>query len=132
MKKQKDNQKIEREFLDAISFQNPEICSRLSVSNNFSGSPKIPSFSRYAVKKMKEWKLLNIVPDGQEINIEGVNPWNHEWVSLGEESIDVHHPNYPNQVHKMRLYKIDTDEKKIIFAAGEFSNCVWGFYVPTA
>jgi len=79
---------------------------------------------------MKEWKFVNIVADGQPIMVNGVNPWNHEWVSLDKEPIEVPHPSYPNQKHKMRQYKIVTGNKTIIFAAGEYSNCVWGFYVP--
>jgi len=79
---------------------------------------------------MKEWQFINIVSDGQAISIDGINPWKHEWISLNEETIDMPHPNYPNQRHKMCVYKIEAGSKSIVFAAGEYSNCVWGFYVP--
>jgi hypothetical protein len=76
------------------------------------------------------WKLVNIVMDGQPISIGGVNPWKHAWVQTSEEPVEVPHPTHPSEIHKMRQYKIVTPKKEIIFAAGEFSNCVWGFYVP--
>ncbi len=68
--------------------------------------------------------------DGKAIDIDGINPWEHEWILLAEEPIEVPHPSHPNQMHKMWRYKIVTDKKEVVFAAGEFSNCVWGFYVP--
>ena len=81
---------------------------------------------------MRKWKFVNIVFDGQLISINGVNPWDYEWLRRDEEPIQVPHPSYPNQTHKMCIYEIKTDEKIVIFAAGEFSNCVWGFYVPSS
>lgn len=79
---------------------------------------------------ISKWRLINIVTDGQPIMVGGINPWEYEWVQLVEEPIEVPHPSYPNQMHKMRQYKIDLKNKSIVFAAGEYSNCVWGFYVP--
>ncbi len=81
---------------------------------------------------MKNWEFVDIVADGQPVDLDGVNPWDHEWISLDEEPIEVPHPSYPNQRHKMWIYKIDTGKKTVVFAAGEYSNCVWGFYVPSA
>ncbi len=82
-------------------------------------------------KNMKEWVLIKIVPDGQKIIINGVNLWEHQWISLDEEPIKVSHSSYPNQEHDMSVYKIISGDKNIVFAAGEFSNCVWGFYIPS-
>ncbi|HEY53393.1 MAG TPA: hypothetical protein G4N94_08050 [Caldilineae bacterium] len=79
---------------------------------------------------MKKWKFVNIVPDGQTLVIGGVNVWKHEWRSIDDDPIIVPHPSYPNQRHKMWLYKIETGAKKIVFAAGEYSAGVWGFYIP--
>jgi len=79
---------------------------------------------------MKEWKLVNIVSDGQPIIINGINLWKHEWIRIDEKPIEVPHPGHPNEKHKMWIYKINTGNNSIVFAAGEYSNCVWGFYVP--
>ena len=81
---------------------------------------------------MDKWKFINIVTDGQAISIDGINPWKHEWIELDEDPIEVPHPSYPEQLHEMWIYKINTESKSIVFAAGEYSNCVWGFYVPSA
>jgi len=79
---------------------------------------------------MTEWKFVNIVTDGQPLRIGGVNVWEHKWEALKSEPITVPHPSHPNERHKMWQYQIKTEKKVITFAAGEFSNCVWGFYVP--
>lgn len=81
---------------------------------------------------MKKWKFVNIVIDGQPVNVNGVNPWDYEWHLMDEEPIMVPHPSYPNQTHKMWIYEIKTDTKIVMFAAGEFSNCVWGFYINSS
>ena len=81
---------------------------------------------------MKKWEFVNIVIDGQPISVNDINPWDYEWFRLDEEPIKVSHPSYPNQTHKMEIYEIRTDKKTVVFAAGEFSNCVWGFYVPSS
>jgi hypothetical protein len=78
-----------------------------------------------------EWTLINIVTDGTPIYLDGINLWDYEWVSLNESKIHVPHPQYPAQEHSMDVYEIKSDEKKVKFAAGEFSNCVWGFYKLT-
>ncbi|MGA2258841.1 MAG: hypothetical protein ABSG53_29590 [Thermoguttaceae bacterium] len=79
---------------------------------------------------MNEWTSCGIVIEGQPIDVAGINPWNFHWVSLKEPPVELPHPSYPNQRHKMWLYEIDNAGKKIVFAAGELSANVWGFYVP--
>lgn len=41
--------------------------------------------------------------------------------------IEVLDPLY-KQPHKMWVYRVLIGEEEHEFAAGEFSNCVWGFY----
>jgi hypothetical protein len=44
--------------------------------------------------------------------------------------ITVAHTQYANQRHVMTTYRIDDSEIAVNFAAGEFSNGAWGFFVP--
>ncbi len=63
---------------------------------------------------MKKWKFVNIVNDGQPLSINGVNPWDYEWLSQDKEPIEVPHPSYPNQKHKMWVYTINTGKKTLL------------------
>lgn len=76
------------------------------------------------------WQNVHIGFENAPVSIEGVNPWNHSWVSLRADPIVVAHPSYPNQRHSAMAYEITQSEKRVVFAAAELSNGVWGFYVP--
>lgn len=78
------------------------------------------------------WVFVAIVPDGGVVDIEGLNPWDHRWHPVNQPSITVAHPQYRSQRHKMTVYEIRSSERTQRFAAGEFSNGAWGFYVPRA
>jgi len=79
---------------------------------------------------MSAWRAAGVVAEGQPIAIEGVNVWDHRWIQRGDEVIDLPHPSYPEQRHRMRVYKIEGGENILVFAAGELSPGVWGFFVP--
>ncbi len=79
---------------------------------------------------MKKWKLLKVIADGDPLEIEGTDIWSSSWKRLNEEPLIVPHPNYPDQRHKLIPRYIECNGKKIEFASGELSNCVWCFYVP--
>jgi hypothetical protein len=80
---------------------------------------------------MNKWKLLTVVIDGEHLEIEGVNVWEFKWQTIDEPKLSVPHPSYPSQQHELSPCYIESNDKKILFAAGELSNCVWCFYVPT-
>ena len=75
------------------------------------------------------WKFVAIVIDGDSVSLHGHDPWPLKWVDTREPAITVAHPSYPLQRHRMSVYDLPTSPP-VRFAAGEFSNCVWGFYVP--
>lgn len=77
------------------------------------------------------WRLLSIGLEEKSVTVDGADLWKHEWRRRGE-SITVAHPSYPAERHTMFVYEIDLPGRHIKFAAGEFSNGVWGFFVPTA
>lgn len=74
------------------------------------------------------WKHLNTVPDGYKFNIKGLNIWDYPWKNTGEKII-VKDPLYARE-HNLCVYEIRKGDLTIKFAAGEFSNCMWGIYTP--
>lgn len=80
---------------------------------------------------MNHWKSCGVVFEGQPIDVGGINPWDFRWVSCEQSPVELPHPAYPSQRHKMWVYQIENAGKEVIFAAGELSANVWGFYVPT-
>lgn len=75
------------------------------------------------------WRFLHIGFEGDGVEVNGVRLWESQWVSTGGR-ITVAHPQYPNQRHVMTTYRTDGTETAVNFAAGEFSNSVWGVFVP--
>ena len=74
-----------------------------------------------------EWEFVGVVPDGQSFTIGGLDVWKHKWKETGER-IRVKDPLYHSEFI-FQVYEIRNGEKIVTFAAGEFSNCMWGFYV---
>lgn len=77
------------------------------------------------------WQLRAIVVDGDPVVIAGVDVWQKRWEPVRVGSVVVAHPSYPAQRHSMSVYTLSEVDPAVFFAAGEFSNAVWGFYEPT-
>lgn len=73
------------------------------------------------------WIFYRSVIEGEDLFIEDLNIWEHNWKDLGEK-IHVKDPLY-HQDHNITIYEISTEAKIICFAAGEFSNMIWGIYL---
>ncbi len=73
------------------------------------------------------WRFIGACFDGQEFMLDGVNVWNHKWTHDRPLKAEVIDPRY-GQKFQFTIWEIRTEERTIRFAAGEFSNCVWGFY----
>jgi hypothetical protein len=81
------------------------------------------------MKMMKprfEWIHIGTSIEGQIFKIDEVDLWGHNWINLNEKT-KIHETTY-NQDFDFPIYKIETNSKTILFAAGEFSNGVFGFY----
>lgn len=76
------------------------------------------------------WKFVYIGFEGDSVSLDGLDPWKLKWHSLDWAKITVAHPSYPQERHSMTMYELRDTGKVVKFAAGEFSNGVWGFYVP--
>ncbi len=42
------------------------------------------------------------------------------------------HPHYPDQQHRFDQYSAEATSGETVFAAGEYSNGVWGFFARQA
>ena len=72
-----------------------------------------------------EWRHVVTGVEGN-VTLFDVNIFEYQWKSTGEK-IEVLDPLY-KQPHIMWVYRVLIGEEEHEFAAGEFSNCVWGFY----
>jgi hypothetical protein len=77
------------------------------------------------------WTFVSIGFEGDPVSLQGVDPWQHPWRRRGA-SITVAHPSYPAERHTMFVCELTAQKRTIEFAAGEFSNGVWGFFLPSA
>jgi hypothetical protein len=75
------------------------------------------------------WTPVGAVFEGERILIHGLDPWQHPWVGT-EATVALFHPSYPDQREMMTVYRIETPNGPVVFAAGELSAGVWGFFVP--
>ena len=76
------------------------------------------------------WRFVSIGFEGDPTDIGGgLNPWALDWRDT-KGWIVVAHPSYPLQRHTMSVYEVDETPSAVVFAAGELSNGVWGFFVP--
>ena len=76
--------------------------------------------------KGKTWQHEITGVDGNTI-LFGVNIFDYEWKST-HKSVKVCDPLY-GQEYKFGIYTVMINGQEREFAAGEFSNCVWGFYL---
>ena len=61
-----------------------------------------------------------------DVTLFGINIFEREWHETGEH-ISVRDPLY-QQNYKFPVYVVNVNDEPHQFAAGEFSNNVWGFY----
>jgi hypothetical protein len=67
------------------------------------------------------------VADGEAFELGGLKVWSHSWRDT-KERVEVKDPLY-HQDFSFAVYEISRAGRTVEFAAGEFSNCIWGFYV---
>lgn len=72
------------------------------------------------------WKFVKTGTEG-DCQIFGVNIFDYKWKNTGQK-VEVSDPIY-GQKHLLCIYDANIGDKTVIFASGEFSNSVYGFYV---
>lgn len=76
--------------------------------------------------KEKTWQFESMGTDGNA-KLFGVNIFDYEWHDYGRQ-ITVLDPQY-KQKHTASVYTVQIGDNRHEFAATEFSNCVYGFYM---
>jgi hypothetical protein len=74
-----------------------------------------------------DWRFVGTSGEGGRLRIRRTNVWSREWRRLGIKAT-VKDPLY-RQTFEFDVYEIETKSGPTDFAAGEFSNGMWGFYV---
>ena len=72
------------------------------------------------------WEFIGI-STGDIFIIDGVDIFKEEWESI-DRTVNVLDPNY-KQSFTFQIWKVKKKNKVITFAAGEFSNSVYGIYI---
>ena len=72
------------------------------------------------------WRLVKTGIEGS-CELFGANIFDYKWNATNEKVIVVE-PLH-NQQHELNVYEVEIDGITVTFAAGEFSNCVYGFYL---
>ena len=78
---------------------------------------------------MLAWRHIGACVEGSRLEIDGLNVWDFKWVRVDSQNAEVVDPRY-GQKFLFHVYEIIAGENRVTFAAGEFSNSVYGFYVP--
>ena len=73
------------------------------------------------------WQFAGSAKKGEPFEIHGVDVWEQGWQAEGQEA-QVNDPVY-GKSYIFRIFSIQDDDQKVEFAAGEFSNGGWGFYI---
>ncbi len=76
------------------------------------------------------WEEAGVTTEGAPITIKGLNPWHHDWIRLDAPQVVLPHPTYPHEQHTFDVYAMAENNTRVIFAATELSNGVYGFYTP--
>ena len=100
-----------------------EKLNRTRTQNYMNGE----SFCIMKMWKQKTWQHEITGVDGNTM-LFGVNIFHYQWKATGQK-VKVCDPLY-NREYQFPVYTVVVNGKEHEFAAGEFSNCVWGFFLP--
>lgn len=75
---------------------------------------------------MSTWLFIGHCFENDPFELEGVDVW-RSWQATGERA-EITDPLYHWQQYVFPVYTLTNGEKTVEFAAGEFSNNVWGFF----
>ncbi len=90
---------------------------------------KLSDFFKPRENAESAWRFVGVNYDEKEFLIDGINVFAHGWRDVAGEIAQVSDPLY-EQARRFSVYEITENNRTVKFAAGEFSNGVWGFYVP--
>ena len=74
------------------------------------------------------WKFVTSGTEHDQTRLGDVAVWAHVWHAVPGSKATVVDPHY-GQAFTFSVYRIHAASRVLEFAAGEFSNGVWGFYL---
>ena len=78
----------------------------------------------------EEWEFDKVIYENKNYKIKGFNIWDYEWFPINIYKPKVKHPDF-DQTHDLEVVVIFTKNySKIRFGYSEFSNGVYGIYLP--
>jgi hypothetical protein len=78
---------------------------------------------------MTEWRFVSFGPENDELELGGLPVWREAWREL-PESVTLSDPSVPGLTQRLGVYEIGPVDSPVRFAAGEFSDGIWGFFIP--
>lgn len=73
------------------------------------------------------WRYVGYCVEGQNFWVEGMNISNHIWQPVDDAVAGVEDPHNHKQ-YEFPVWEVKAEGRVVRFAAGEFQNCVWGFF----
>ncbi len=83
----------------------------------------------WLIQQTPGWRFHGAAAEGQPYPIEGIDVWQNKWQPLEGELAIVKDPHH-GKIFQFSVHQITAGDRQATFAAGEFSNGIWGFYVP--
>jgi hypothetical protein len=74
------------------------------------------------------WTFVTVGTEGDLTKLGSARVWDHEWHRVPGCHATVIDPRY-GQSFTFAVYRIHLASQLVEFAAGEFSNGIWGFYL---
>ena len=77
-----------------------------------------------------DWRFVTATAGSEDtLFLGGRAVWKEEWRPVGKD-VRLPDPHYANQVHVLSIYENGPLDDPVRFAAGEFSNGIFGFFEP--
>ena len=67
---------------------------------------------------MNDWTAGGVVAEGDAVDVGGGDPWRVEGRQVSDRAVELPHPSYPGQRHRMWVYEIGDEGRPVRFAAG--------------
>ena len=79
-------------------------------------------------REMIEWRFVHFGSENDGLELGGLPVWREAWREA-LEPVFLSDPIDPGQRHRLGVYAIGPADSPVCFAAGEFSNGIWGFFI---
>jgi hypothetical protein len=76
------------------------------------------------------WIFLGSTVEKEPFYVKDSNIWDYKWKNVSNDPIVVIDPIHPLETKQIYIYSFNKGDEAIIFAAGEFTYGIWGFYLP--